>query len=78
MAKKTKKANYSEADKKAYLKYRKKMGTKADPFGTWLKKKTLGKTAYDAYGSAAQKVYEGSDKSKRNRRKMASSKKDRP
>jgi len=69
-------AKYSESDKKAYLKYKKKNGSKSLPFGTWLKRKTIRNAA--SYGDTLQKVYEMSDTSKRNRGKMASSKKERP
>jgi hypothetical protein len=69
-------AKYSESDKKAYLKYKKKKGNSADKFGVWLKKRTVRNAS--AYGDALQKVYEMSDKSKRNRGKLPSSEKERP
>jgi hypothetical protein len=67
-------AKYSESDKKKYLKYKKKVGSKAMPFGAWLRDQTTG----SAYGDTAKELYRMSDKSKRNRGKMYSSKKDRP
>jgi hypothetical protein len=69
-------AKYSESDKKAYLKYKKKKGNSADKFGVWLRKRSVRNAS--AYGDTLQKVYEMTDKSKRNRGKMESSKKERP
>jgi len=65
-------AKYSERDKKAYKKYLKNGGTK--PFGKWL----VEKTTKMQYGADAKAVYKMSDKSKKNRGKLASSKKERP
>jgi len=69
-------AKYSESDKKSYLKYKKKSGSKAEPFGVWLRKKTVSNAS--SYGDSLQKVYEMSDTSKRNRGKLPSSPKERP
>jgi len=62
-------ANYSEVDKKGYLKYKKaadKKGQKAQTFGEWLVRKTVPGMGY---GETAKDIYRMSDKSKKNRGK---------
>jgi DNA polymerase II large subunit len=70
-------AKYSTADKKEYLKYYKKMkkkGAKAKTFATWMVEDTTKMKDSDT----ARSVYKMSNRSKQNRGKMASNKKDRP
>lgn len=66
-------AKYSERDKKKY-KIELESGKTKLPFGAWLRKQVTG----SAYGDMAKEMYKMSDKSKRNRGKMPSSKKERP